>query len=208
VIFVWKGFAHARRGPPPAEGSPWLAAAALDRKSARLAAGKAGVYCRCADGRGPTTFIGWDTARDREVYATTRIAAGTLLATGVIERVVPLAEAEVAGGVYGFPGEGGGVAVLRHRRGALYRAYQLARRRRARQLRAAARAAAAARGRRRARVGDQGRLARAGSARADAGLWPPSRRAPQRRRQSSCARNTPPPRARHPLRAATRAAAM
>jgi hypothetical protein len=55
----------------------------------------------------PMMYIGWDTARDREVYATTRIAAGTLLATGVI------ADAEVAGGVYGFPGEGGGVAVLR-----------------------------------------------------------------------------------------------
>jgi hypothetical protein len=97
-------------GPPPAA---WLDAAALARKSARLAAGKAGVYCRCANGRGPTVYIGCDPVRDREVYATTRIPAGTLLATGVVDRVVPLADAEVAGGAYGFPGEGGGVAVLR-----------------------------------------------------------------------------------------------
>jgi hypothetical protein len=42
---------RAAAGPPPAA---WLDAAALARKSARLAAGKAGVYCRCANGRGPT----------------------------------------------------------------------------------------------------------------------------------------------------------
>ena len=42
-----------------------------------------------------------------------RIPAPTLLTTGVIERVVPLANAEVAGGAHGFHGEGGGVAVLR-----------------------------------------------------------------------------------------------
>jgi hypothetical protein len=55
---------RAAAGPPPAA---WLDAAALARKSARLAAGKAGVYCRCANGRGPTVYIGCDPVRDREV---------------------------------------------------------------------------------------------------------------------------------------------
>jgi len=90
---------------------------ALRHKAARMAAGYAGMCVRCMGVRGspsPTVYIGRDPIRGRECHVLAAVSAGTLVATGVIERVVEPAAwpALEAAGRFGFPAAAGHVAVL------------------------------------------------------------------------------------------------